>query len=428
MAARRRVWFLFLWGAAVLVLVGGAGVAWQLQRARHLIRQSLERRHGLQVSVGRVRLAWPPGHLVVEDLKVSTSADVAPLLSVPHLTLVGDVFSIVRGSLTFSRATAQSPRALIPVDRPEELSALLTLLSGSPREREAARSSIKIGPVVILPATFSVVGGRLLLQGRGGAPREWEGVSGRMTRKGGGLHVEITQPEMGRLTADISPVGLGEAEAKIRLSAADLKAVLPPSVALGGPIDLSVTIRGSDRSLAMEGRLSLADGGGEQRGYLLFSFPERAGELFMAGERLPLEVLSGLFIPGQPAIGGRTTYSTQLRWRGLSWPEFRQSLSGSGVVRVDDGWLPARVRAQGSDRPLRYRELAVRFRVSAGRVVTDELEIRGEPWMLRGSGRLDPGGKLTARVASPPGRLPALQGLLSGDLTRPRLTILLGDF
>jgi hypothetical protein len=363
MVARRRLGFFFLLGAAALIAAGAAGVAWQLQRARDLVRQSLERRQGVQVSVGRVRLAWPPGHVVVEEVAARVKPDGSPFLSLPRLSLVLDLFSIARGSLAFSQATALSPSLNLSLDRDEKLSALLGLIGVPPREREAARPSVRTAPAVVLPSALSVVEGRLLFSDRSGATRELQGIGGRLTRKGGGLHVEIAQPELGRLLADISPAGPGE-----------------------------------------------------------------TGELFMAGERLPLEVLSGLVIPGQPAVGGRATYTTRLRWRGLSWPEFRQSLAGAGALRVEDGWFPAMVRAEGGGRPLRYRELAVRFRVAAGRAVTDELEIRGRPWTLRGSGRLDPGGKLTAEVASPPGQLPALQGRLDGDLSNPRLTILRGNF
>lgn len=538
MAARRRVWFLFLWGAAALVAIGATAVAWQLERARGLIRQSLERRHGLRVSVGRVGLAWPPGHLVVEDLVVSVSSDAPPVLTIPRLLFVSRLSSLVRGSFTFAHATAHSPRVALSLDRPEDLSILLALMSGPHREREAAKPSVRSGPVVVLPSTYSVVGGRLVLRSHGDVTRELDGVSGRLVRRGGGLHVEITQPEMGRLTADIAPSGAGESEAKVHLSGGRVELPgLPPltdavarvrltpdfvlldevharsgldsrvegsaRVRLRPPLrvtfqavapewDLtpwagSTKIIGTSAAgaraggiptahafqsdlfwaelrrrlafLKVDGRVSVARlrlgsarfhnasahlmasegrwviqsvrmalNGGAQRGYVILSVPQRSGELFAAGERLPLDVLSRVFAGGQPGAGGRATYSAQLRWRGLSWPEFRRSLSGLGVVRVDDGWLPADVRAGGSRRPLRYRELAIRFRVSAGRVVTDDLEIRGEPWTLRGSGRLDLDGKLTAQVASPPGSLPALQGLLSGDLSHPRLTILHGDF
>lgn len=538
MAARRRVRFLFLGGAAVLLLVGAAGVAWQLERARGLIRQSIERRHGLQVSVGRVGLAWPPGHLVVEDIVVSISPDAPPVLTIPRLLFVSRLSSLVRGSLTFAQATAHSPRVALPLDRPEDLSTLLALMSGPHREREAARPSVRSGPVVVLPSAYSVVGGRLALRSHGDVTRELEGISGRLIRRGGSLHVEITQPEMGRLTADVAPSGAGGSEAKLNLSGGKIELPgLPPltdavarlrltpdfvlldefharsgldsrvegnaRVRLRPPLRVTFQMAAPEWDLtpwagspkiiegspvgaraggiliahaaqpdlfwaglrrrlaflrldgrvrvtrlrlgpasfndasahlaASEGRwviqsIRMALGGGAQRGYVILSVPQRSGELFATGERLPLDVLSRVFVGGQPGAGGRATYSAKLRWRGLSWLEFRRSLSGLGVVRVDDGWLPADVRAGGSSRPLRYRELAIRFRVSAGRVTSDDLEIRGEPWTLRGSGRLDLDGKLTAQVASPPGSLPALQGLLSGDLFRPRLTILRGDF
>lgn len=572
---RRRRWSLLLWTAIVLGMATTLALAWQLERARRVIRQSLDRQPGVRVAVGRVRLAWPPGRVVVEDVTVSWPGG-SVVLSMPRLILIVNPFSLVQRSLTVSHASAEAPRLAMAMARLNEISQLLTLATSAPRGAEPGRTVSRGGRLVALPSTLSLTGGNLHLETRSG---RWEltGISGRLVRRESGLHLALAHPTVGRLTAEVLPGRAGDTEATMTLKISELAPVLtggrgtiagnlsgtfrmvgraltgdlnfsafrvewpglppitdgvgrlrfeptfveleevqfrsgegsrvvgharlrlrpplrltfrataseldltpwvepsrvvltpepggsslsviPPAHAAGSPVWGSLLGR-QLASLRVDGRVAVARGrigalrfakgsahilasdgqwvvqgvrlrldGGEQRGYLKFSFPHRSGEVFLAAERLPLDQVYALLVPGARLLGGRASYSAELRWKGLTWSELRQSLSGRGVLRVEDGWLPAGAGRGGAQRDLRFRDLSSRFRVSAGRIVTDDLEIRGEPWaLLRGGGQVDFSGKLALRVASPPDRAPRLQGLLTGDLTQPYLTILEAEF
>lgn len=571
MARGKHLWALLLLGSAAIGLAAGLGLWWELGRARSLIRQSLERRSGWRVTVGEIHLGWPPGRIVVRDLR-ATASDGQPLLEIPRLVLTASPLSVVQRSLRVTRMLAEEPELVLALDRLPDLA--LQLERGGPMERDASRTRARLSPAVILPSQVSVAGGRLILR-NGAGQRTLAGLSGSAQLRGNGIRLALGRPEGGRLTADLSPSETGGGETRIEAEGENLAALTRGLIPVRGPLGMAGTFRPapsailgvtgearltverlrlpkwpelsrasarlrltptfvevdefhalsgersrvggharlrvkpplrltfgvsapewdftpwlpagelaasrperSSRSmlgsaqaagvpatpvplgqwvlgLRVDGRLAVARGrigsarfengsahvlasdgewivqavrlpldGGVTRGYLKLSLRDETGMLFLAGERVPLGALYAVVSAGPVPVSGRATYSAELRWRGLGSEEIRRSLRGTGFLRIEEGALPSTVRAEGAVRPLRFRELTAPFTVARGRVVTEDLSIRGEPWMLRGSGEVGLGGKILIRLVSPPDRAPALQAALTGDLANPRLSIL----
>lgn len=180
-------------------------------------------------------------------------------------------------------------------------------------------------------------------------------------------------------------------------------------------------------------RLTLDEG--DLRGYIRLDVrSERPrGTLFAQGPGLAL-LREGLPEPYRIA-GGSLRFETLLRWEGLSWREFRESVRGQGELQIRDGRLATaqlirHVEIRGippsgwEAKPfLAFDELWTRYRVAGPQVVAQALAVVGPAWEVRGEGTLHFSGHLDFRLTGHSPQFQQLTGLLQGDLTHPRLVI-----
>lgn len=186
---------------------------------------------------------------------------------------------------------------------------------------------------------------------------------------------------------------------------------LSPEVA-GRPVELRGEVTGSvgvevqDQGADLRGRLAVSDGG-----------------VRLPGGRGP--EVGGL--DGQLRLEGTVRAQLSLRWRGLTWPEFRRSARGHGVLTLEHGWLQVPLPERSPAPTVAVDEIQVPYRVAGTTLTIRNLTGRGPGWELTGRGRVQPGGPLEVRLHGRRRGEP-VEGLLAGSLSSPRLVLLRGSF
>lgn len=183
---------------------------------------------------------------------------------------------------------------------------------------------------------------------------------------------------------------------------------LRPEVA-GRPVELrgeatgSVGVEVRDRGIDLRGRLAVSDG----------------------GVRLPRGQISGL--GGQLQLEGTVRAQLSLHWRGLSWPEFRQSARGHGALTLEHGWILVPLPEPSPVQTVAVDELRIPYRVAGTTLAIHDLAGSGQGWELMGKGWLELGGPLEVRLHGRRRGEP-VEGLLAGSTASPRLVLLRGGF
>lgn len=175
-------------------------------------------------------------------------------------------------------------------------------------------------------------------------------------------------------------------------------------------------------------RIALRAAGGETVGSATLDPTTREGRLRLAGARLALATLLRLTASGWPGGGGGLVRGDlALRWRGLSWPEFRRTARGHGVLALENGWLQMPVPERFGGRTITVEELRVPYQVSGATVTIQGLRGRGPVWEISGQGRVEVGGDLAVRFHGRRQGEPVV-GMLGGSFARPSLSVVRGSF